>query len=90
MRYDFNVLERRAKECLADDRPADAVKIYLFMADGDPSLDAGYLGERIAQCYERMGDLHAAKVLVWASYRREPSRTNRQSGSAQEIRACHN
>jgi hypothetical protein len=61
VRYDFNVLERRAKERLDDDRPADAVKIYLFMADGDPSLDAGYLGERIGQCYERMGDLHAAK-----------------------------
>jgi tetratricopeptide (TPR) repeat protein len=72
VRYDFNVLERRAKECLADDRPADAVKIYLFMADGDPSLDAGYLGERIAQCYERMGDLHAAKYWYGRAIEENP------------------
>jgi hypothetical protein len=72
VRYDFNVLERRAKECLADDRPADAVKIYLFMADGDPSLDAGYLGERIAQCYERMGDLHAAKYWYGRAMEENP------------------
>ena len=31
------------------------------MADGDPSLDAGYLGTRIAGCYEAMGRLREAK-----------------------------
>jgi len=31
------------------------------MADGDPSLDCGYLGKKIAQCYELMGQLYAAK-----------------------------
>lgn len=31
------------------------------MADGDPSLDGGYLGEKIAQCYESMEVLYAAK-----------------------------
>jgi tetratricopeptide (TPR) repeat protein len=61
VRYDFNVLEKRAKELLDENRPADAIKIYLFMADGDQSLDAGYLGLKIGQCYERMNDLHAAK-----------------------------
>jgi hypothetical protein len=61
MRYDFNVLEKRAKQLLVENRPADAIKIYLFMADGDQSLDAGYLGLKIGQCYERMNDLHAAK-----------------------------
>ena len=58
MRYDFNVLEKRAKQLLVENRPADAIKIYLFMADGDQSLDAGYLGLKIGQ---RMNDLHAAK-----------------------------
>jgi hypothetical protein len=49
MRYDFNVLEKRAKQLLVENRPADAIKIYLFMADGDQSLDAGYLGLKIGQ-----------------------------------------
>jgi hypothetical protein len=61
MRYDFNVLERRARELIESGQPNDAVRIYLFMADGDPSLDGGYLGMKIGDCYERMGDLHAAK-----------------------------
>jgi len=37
------------------------LKMYLYMADGDHSLDAGYLGERIAECYEAVGDRHAAR-----------------------------
>jgi hypothetical protein len=31
------------------------------MADGDPSLDAGYLGKKIAECYEALGEPYAAK-----------------------------
>jgi tetratricopeptide (TPR) repeat protein len=61
MRYDFNVLEQRAKELIDAGRSSDAIRIYLFMADGDPSLDAGYLGWKLGECYERLGDLHAAK-----------------------------
>jgi hypothetical protein len=34
MRYDFNVLERCAKELIGAGRSRDAIKIYLFMADG--------------------------------------------------------
>jgi hypothetical protein len=61
MNYDFNELEEKAEQLLTSGRPHDAVKIYLFMADGDQSLDGGYLAKRIAQCYEQMKDLHAAK-----------------------------
>jgi hypothetical protein len=46
---------------MAAGRPQDAIRIYLFMADGDPSLDGGYLGKKLGECYERLGDLHAAK-----------------------------
>jgi tetratricopeptide (TPR) repeat protein len=60
-KYDFNVLERRAQELIDSGRSHDAIKMYLFMADGDPSLDAGYLGMKLGECYERIGDLHAAK-----------------------------
>ena len=35
--------------------------IYLHMADGDPSLDAGYLAMQIGACCERLGDLHLAR-----------------------------
>ncbi|WP_249741231.1 hypothetical protein [Agrobacterium rubi] len=36
-------LERISKKYIDDGNVADAIKIYLFMSDGDPSLDAGYL-----------------------------------------------
>lgn len=60
--HDFNHLERRAKYLMATGKSADAIKIYLFMADGDQSLDAGYLGERLGECYESIGDLHGRAV----------------------------
>ncbi len=60
-RQDFNHLERTAKKLIDDGNVVDAIKIYLFMSDGDASLDAGYLGERLGICYEQLGDLHAAK-----------------------------
>jgi hypothetical protein len=61
MKYDFNVLEKRARELSYSGRIADAMKIYYFMADGDPSLDGGYLAMKIAEGFEKLGDLHAAK-----------------------------
>jgi hypothetical protein len=61
MSYDFNALEDAATRLVLAGRPHEAIKIYLVMADGDPSLDAGYLGERLGICYEQAGDPHAAK-----------------------------
>jgi tetratricopeptide (TPR) repeat protein len=61
MKYNFNVLEKRARELIDAGRISDALKIYFFMADGDPSLDGGYLGMKIAECYEAIGDLQVAK-----------------------------
>jgi hypothetical protein len=72
MRLDFNVLERCAQQLLADNKPESALKIYLFMADGDQSLDGGYLGERIAWCYEQMNDLHAAKYWYGRAVEENP------------------
>lgn len=59
--HDFNMLELRARQLIGLGRPRDAMAIYLFMADGDPSLDAGYLGMRIGLCCEMLGDPHSAK-----------------------------
>jgi tetratricopeptide (TPR) repeat protein len=70
--HNFNILERRAKQLISSGRVADAIKIYLFMADGDCSLDAGYLGERLGQCYEQIGDLHAAKYWYGRAVEENP------------------
>lgn len=70
--YNFNYLERRAKELIADGNVLDAIKIYLFMADGDQSLDGGYLGERLGECYEKIGDLHAAKYWYGRALEENP------------------
>jgi tetratricopeptide (TPR) repeat protein len=61
MKYDFNDLERAATRHIQAGRHRDALAIYFYMSDGDPSLDGGYLAKRIAQCYTDLGELHAAK-----------------------------
>jgi tetratricopeptide (TPR) repeat protein len=61
VKYDFNVLERRAQEFSQAGEFQNAMAIYLYMGDGDPSLDAGYLGFQIGACFEALGDLHQAK-----------------------------
>ncbi len=70
--HDFNHLDRHAKDLMATGKSADAIKIYLFMADGDQSLDAGYLGERLGECYEKIGDLHAAKYWYGRAVEENP------------------
>lgn len=73
MDYDFNILEQRAQELIDAGRAKDAIRIYLFMADGDPSLDGGYLGKKLGECYERLGDLHAAKYWYGRAVEENPA-----------------
>ncbi|MGP4753756.1 tetratricopeptide repeat protein [Agrobacterium pusense] len=70
--YDFNCLDRIVNDLIATGKAADAIKIYLFMADGDRSLDAGYVGERLGECYEKIGDLHAAKYWYGRAVEENP------------------
>ncbi len=72
MRMDFNVLEQRARELVESSRWREALRIYLFMADVDPSLDAGYLGEKIAECYEALGDPHSARYWYGRAVEENP------------------
>jgi tetratricopeptide (TPR) repeat protein len=72
MRYDFNVFERAAIELKQKNRYEDALRIYYFMSDGDPSLDGGYLGERIAECYEALGKPYAAKYWYGRAIEENP------------------
>lgn len=72
MEMDFNVLERVAAKAVQEQRYSDAIRIYLFMGDGDPSLDAGYLAERIGHCYEALNDLPAARFWYGRAVEENP------------------
>jgi hypothetical protein len=70
--YDFDILQKKAVSLEENGLLKDALKIYLFMADGDTSLDGGYLGERIGHLYEKMGELHAAKYWYGRAVEENP------------------
>jgi tetratricopeptide (TPR) repeat protein len=57
----MNLLEERANELYSRGQFQEACNIYIFMADGDASLDAGYLGMRLGECYERLNRRVEAK-----------------------------
>lgn len=73
MQYDPNHLEACAAKLKANGRDRDALAIYLHMADGDPSLDGGYLAMQIGACYERLGDLHPARWWYGRAVEESPS-----------------
>jgi tetratricopeptide (TPR) repeat protein len=72
MSYDPNLLEQAARRFMAEGEFAKAIRIYLSMADGDPSLDGGYLGEKIGECYEALGQLDAAKYWYGRAVEENP------------------
>jgi tetratricopeptide (TPR) repeat protein len=72
MKYDFNVLERAALRHFKAGRYREALAIYFWMADGDTSLDAGYLARRIAECYEALSELPAAKYWYGRAIEENP------------------
>ena len=61
MIIDMNLLERKAAELFGQGRIEEAREIYVAMADGDASLDAGYLGMKIGLCFEKQGKFVDAK-----------------------------
>lgn len=83
MQYDFNVLEQSAAKLMELGRHADAIKIFLFMSDGDQSLDGGWLGWRLGQCYEALGDLNAASYWYGRAIEENPE-VSRGSVEARE------
>ncbi len=72
MRYDFNLLERAAQTFIDAGEYPKAIRIYFLMADGDPSLDGGYLGDRLGECYEALGELAAAKYWFGRAVEENP------------------
>ena len=85
MRVDFNVLEQRARELEESSRWKEVMRIYLFMADGDPSLDAGYLGEKIAECYEALGDPYSARYWYGRAVEGSPEVRTRSVAARQRL-----
>ncbi len=84
-RHDFNDLERSATHLMVEGRPADAIKIYLFMADDDPSLDGGWLGEKLGECYELLGDLHAARYWYGRAVEENPTVRSKSVAAVQRL-----
>jgi hypothetical protein len=69
---DFNGLERRATAFRKARQFRDALAIYFWMADGDCSLDAGYLAKQIGACHEALGELHAARYWYGRAVEENP------------------
>jgi tetratricopeptide (TPR) repeat protein len=80
---DLNALELVASKAFKDGRYKDALRVYLFMSDGDPSLDAGYLAERVAECCEALGDIPAARFWYGRAIEENPE-VNLKSQAARE------
>jgi hypothetical protein len=53
------------------------------MSDGDASLDAGYLAERIGECYEAMNEIPAARYWHGRAVEENPQ-VNLKSAAARE------
>jgi tetratricopeptide (TPR) repeat protein len=84
-KYDFNVLDRTATALYNAGRIDDALKIYFFMADGDPSLDGGYLGMKIGECYEKRGEFYSAKYWYGRAVEENPAARSSCAVSVQRL-----
>ena len=80
---DFNKLELAAVSLKSRGMFKEALRIYFYMADGDSSLDGGYLGGRIAECYEQLGDLDAARYWYGRAVEENPE-VNLKEAAARE------
>ncbi len=60
-----------------EDKFQEAIEIYLFLASGDNSLDAGYLAVQLAQCYEQLGRLNEARYWGGRAVEENPTVSDR-------------
>jgi tetratricopeptide (TPR) repeat protein len=70
---DFDTLQAFADRSLSEGRFGTALAVYLHMAEGDPSLDGGSLGHAIGECYEKLGQPHAARYWYRRAVEENPS-----------------
>ncbi len=70
---DYNLLNYCANNAFEKGDYKEALAIYLFLATGDGSLEAGWTGFWVAKCYEKLGDLHSAKYWASRAYEENPT-----------------
>ena len=73
MSNDFNSLEQLALTLQESLRHEEAIAVYLYMADGDASLDGGHLGYCLAHCYRFLGRLAEAQYWAQRAVEENPS-----------------
>lgn len=71
-KIDFNELETAAGFFIQNEDFGKAICIYLSMADGDSSLDGGYIGEMLGRCYEAQNCLIAANYWFGRAIEENP------------------
>ena len=72
-KFDFNNLEKLALQLQKSLRHEEAIAIYLFMSDGDRSLDAGHLAFCLAHCYRFLNRLPEAQYWARRAVEENPS-----------------
>jgi tetratricopeptide (TPR) repeat protein len=70
---DTNSLQALADRCVREGRYETAISVYLYLADGDPSLDGGSLGHALGECYERLGERYAARFWYGRAAEENPA-----------------
>lgn len=73
MSLDANAIVARARARQERLDYQSALELFLYLAQGDQSLDGGSLGVDIAYCYEQLGRINEARF--WASRAREENPT---------------
>lgn len=69
---DPNEMQAFAERCVQAGRFEAAIAMFLHMAEGDPSLDGGSVGHALGECYEGLGNLHAARYWYGRAVEENP------------------
>ena len=72
-------LRRKAASLRANGFSQQALEIYLFLCDGDPSFDTGGDAVRVAECYETLGRMTEARYWAARAAEQGPSLPDRKA-----------
>lgn len=74
-KYNFNTLNDAALKFFESKFYDKAIDIYIFMGDGDPSLDGGFIAYWLGRCYQSLGSLQVAKYWYGRAVEENPQIT---------------
>ena len=69
---DYNLMLFCAHRAFSEENFRNALAIYLFLAEKDPSLEGGSTADNISRCYEKMGDAYSAKYWARLAFEENP------------------